>query len=241
MIFKYDDLKLFYSKINRLGITSRFRDWAGEKVFLIRHDVDFSIDLALRMAKVENESKIVSTYFIMTSCESYNVLTEKSRKQLKEIINLGHEIGLHFDPTIYKDNLVQNVKKEVEILSFIIQEEVKSISLHNPSLHGQYPLFDFLINAYDPRLFSDSNYISDSCYDFRGKNPFEFIEGIDKSMIQVLLHPMHYSEEGDGYDKVIPRTLLDNINIVHNNFSVNKTYSSQVGESLHGYINALLS
>ena len=41
-------------------------------------------------------------------------------------------------------------------------------------------------------------YLSDSRFDFRGKNPYEFIKNIDKvGFIQIFLHPLHYSENGD--------------------------------------------
>lgn len=108
------------------------------------------------------------------------------------MIEMGHEIGLHFDPTLYTDNLESAVKKEADILSFAIQAKVRSISLHNKSVHGQYPMFKDFVNAYDPKLFSDKTYISDSRFDFRGKDPFEFINNIDSGTVQVLLHPLHY-------------------------------------------------
>ena len=67
--------------------------------------VDFDLQLALDLALFEKEIGIKSTYFILTTCESYNVLAEKNKEILKKIISLGHEIGLHFDPTLYKNNL----------------------------------------------------------------------------------------------------------------------------------------
>lgn len=46
MIFKYNQLRNFFEEINRLGKTRLFKDWKGERFFLIRHDVDFDIKLA---------------------------------------------------------------------------------------------------------------------------------------------------------------------------------------------------
>lgn len=231
MIFKYEELRHFFSEINNLGKTELFRDWNGDKVFLIRHDVDFDLKLAHNMAMIENKLGIVSTFFILTSCHSYNVLSQQNRTLLKEIINMGHEIGLHFDPTLYPENLNKYVEKEAEVLSLACGSEVKSISLHNPSVHGQFPLFKNYVNAYDPAMFSDDNYISDSCFNFRGKNPFEFIKGIKSKMIQILLHPMHYSEQGWGYDDILVDSFRLYMNQIHESFLVNATYREQVGDN----------
>jgi len=231
MIFKYEELRHFFSEINNLGRTELFRDCNGDKVFLIRHDIDFDLKLAHNMAMIENELGIVSTFFILTSCHSYNVLSQQNRTLLKEIINMGHEIGLHFDPTLYLENLNKYVEKEADVLSLACGSEIKSISLHNPSVHGQYPLFKNYVNAYDPAMFSNNNYISDSCFSFRGKNPFEFIKGIKSSMIQILLHPMHYSEQGWGYDNIFVNSFKSYMNQIHESFLVNPTYREQVGDN----------
>jgi peptidoglycan/xylan/chitin deacetylase (PgdA/CDA1 family) len=230
MIFKYEELRRFFSELNKSGKSQLFKDWTGDKVFLVRHDVDFDINLAHKLAQIEKEENIVSTFFILTTCESYNVLSKKNSQLLKEMIAMGHEIGLHFDPTLYIGNLETAVEKEAEILSFACGEKITSISLHNPSLHGQYPMFDGYVNAYDPKMFSDENYISDSRYLFRGKNPYEFLNKINESMVQILLHPMHYSETGGGYDEVLSNTFIHYMNEVHNNFKVNSTYRDQVGD-----------
>ena len=89
-IFKYSELKKFYQKIKRLGDTTLFKDFKGEKSFLIRHDVDFDLQLALDLALFENKLGIKSTYFISTTCESYNVLCEKNKKGLDLSGSLVH-------------------------------------------------------------------------------------------------------------------------------------------------------
>ena len=81
---------------------------------------------------IEQEAGIVSTFFILTTCESYNVLCDRNRNLLRELVAMGHEIGLHFDPRLYRDELDPAVRREVELLSFAADQAVRSISLHNP-------------------------------------------------------------------------------------------------------------
>jgi hypothetical protein len=232
MIFTYKQYRQFLNEINRLGRTQLFKNWKGDNVFLLRHDVDFDIGLAHKLALIEEEEHVVSTFFILTTCESYNALSKKNLILLREMIGMGHEIGLHFDPSLYDKKLETVLEKEIDILSFATRNEIKSISLHNPSIHGQYPIFNGYINAYDPKWFSDDNYISDSMFLFRGKDPYEFLKNINKNMIQILLHPMHYTETGGGYDEIFCDYFIRYINEVHNSFKINSTYLEQVGDDL---------
>ena len=233
MIFAYPKLRQFLRRIKELGPTELFRDWQGGNAFLLRHDVDFDLKPACELATIEDDEGVRSTFFVLTSCRTYNVLNRDNRKLLRQIVNLGHEVGLHFDPTLYADTDLQAAAdKEADVLSFAVGEEVRSISLHNPSVHGEFPLFDGYVNAYDPQMFSDQNYISDSRYSFRCKDPFQFIENITTQMIQILLHPMHYSPDGGGYDAVVIRSLEQFINEVHEDFSVNSSYRNQIGDDL---------
>ena len=233
MIFSYPRLRQFLRRMKELGSTELFGDWKGDNVFLLRHDVDFDLRPARDLAEIEAEEGIRSTFFVLTSCRTYNVLHKDNRKLLHEITGLGHEVGLHFDPSIYGvADLQAAADKEAEVLSLAVGKEVRSISLHNPSVHGQNPLLKGYVNAYDPSLFNDQNYISDSCYSFRNKNPFQFINHVKTQMIQILLHPIHYSLDGGGYDKVLINSLERFISDVHGDFLVNSAYRKQIGGDL---------
>lgn len=234
MKFTYEEYDRLLKKINGLGSCLLFRELDdSSKHFLIRHDIDFSLKLAYEMAKIEYENNISATYFILTTCDSYNVISQESREYLRLIQELNHEIALHFDPTLYPNmDLDKVVKTEADILSFAAGCEIKSISLHNPSLHGQYPLFKDFVNAYDPKIFTEENYISDSCFSFRGKEPFEFIECINQGTVQVLIHPLHFTSHGGGYDEIFATHFAEVIYNHHNSyFKANKHYKEHVGQS----------
>src|SRR5690606_11748332 len=68
-----------------------------KKKLLLRHDIDFSLDYAHMMAAIEAENNIQATYFIMLRSPVYNALSRHSATLLREIVKMGHLIGLHFD------------------------------------------------------------------------------------------------------------------------------------------------
>ncbi|NEU30247.1 hypothetical protein GN156_05560 [bacterium LRH843] len=206
-------------KMKKISPIYSFKGFSDEthtkKGIILRHDVDFSIDKAYELFKVEKELNVKSTYFILVTCDYYNPLSRSNKIKLREMNDKGSEIGLHFDPTIYgkvnNKSLCNYAKNEAEILEEIIGNKVTSISLHNPSIHNQYPSFSDFINAYDSPYFDPEFYFSDSCMDFRGKNIYDFIHKARENLVQILFHPIHFTKEGKGYLEIFSEILEDHI------------------------------
>lgn len=59
--------------------------------FSIRHDVDLRPDLSLRVAQVEAEMGVKTTYYFRTVPESYDEAI------IKQIVSLGHRAGYHYE------------------------------------------------------------------------------------------------------------------------------------------------
>lgn len=230
MIFKYVQLRSFLENLKEYGETVLFRDFdSNKKCFLVRHDVDWDLNSALKMAELESELGIKSTFFIMVSNSMYNVMTKENKNILNRIVEMGHEVGLHFDASIYNTDFELNAKIEAEVLENILKTDIRSLSLHNPSTNGLYPSFKNFINAYSKNIFHDDKYISDSRFDFRKKNPFNFIKKINEvGYIQILLHPLHYSENGEiEYVSKFQNLFLKKINAFDSIQKQNSLYKTQ--------------
>lgn len=239
MIFKYEDYKTFLRHIKECYSVMPLGNWDGSNGIILRHDVDLDIKPAYKLALIENEFAIPSTYFILTTGQTYNPMSSDNRKMLKEMSDMGFEIALHFDPSIYEyselDFLTAKVEQEVSILSSITDKAVKSISLHNPGRFGTYPLFDGYCNAYDERIFSTDTYISDSRMQFQ-KDIYTFVKKAKERTIQILLHPSLYTEDGSDYGRIFYDYLFDFINKVDAHFDRNSTYRACVKESLFNHL-----
>lgn len=242
MNFTYSDLKNFLLHCKSLGDVIPFCEYSiGSKAIILRHDVDFNVDCAYSVAKIEEECGLRSTFLFMTTSHTYNILSACNRKKIKEMSDLGFEIGLHFDPTIYQEENVDVLegfaKKEALIISDVTGVKVKSVSVHYPSIHGRYPMFKSFINAYDPMFFDDSKYISDSRFLFCEKDLYKFVEKVKESIVQVLLHPMHYSEKRKTYPEVIKDYILRETFRIDKEMQLNSTYNEQIeGKDLIKYL-----
>ncbi len=233
MITSYFTTGRYELLIKSCPITLRVMDYSNHsKGVILRHDVDFSLDLAFEFSRVEKRNSVFSTYYILLTSDLYNPLSRASQEIINTMLAEGFEIGLHFDPTAYGDISEEDLEikfhDEIRILESTFDFKVKSYSLHNPSIHGKYPNFEGIINAYNPEIFSDDRYISDSMFSFRDKDPMDYIEKSKNQLIQFLTHPIHYFiKEEISYS--------NGINLIMNNYykkidsilQVNKVYLNE--------------
>ena len=239
--FTYKNYKNFLKHMQNISKITTLANWSGGNCIILRHDVDFDIKAAYNLSQIEKRYGIESTYFIRITGPYYNPLFKENRKMLGEMANDNFELGLHFDPTVYNtkfdDDLKEKAEFEVKVLESITLHEVESISLHNPSVHGQYLLFDGYKNGYDTRIFSDDSYLSDSRMSFRGKDPYEFVKNAKNRPVQITLHPIHYSEDGGNYLDIFTDYFSDLINNFDKRLRINSTYSSLIAnEKLIDYL-----
>lgn len=184
---------------------SRFgEDLAGRRHVMLRHDVDQSPHRALLMARIEAEEGSVSTYFLLARSRFYNLAEPAVTRLVHQIIELGHDVGLHFDGEAYgtnvwtREELERALEKERVLLQTIIERPIEAVAYHNPD---QSNLLDFaeetiggLINAYCSRLRSDYAYASDSNGYWRFKSIPEVIaEGHER--LCLLTHPEWWTPE----------------------------------------------
>ena len=159
---------------------------------LLRHDVDANTGFAVRLAEVESERKIRSTYFVMLRSSLYNVFGRQGFDDVRRIVALGHEIGLHFDAShpaaASAASLEQQVAEEMRLLSTVAGARVAAYSFHQPSTDvlARQVSVPGAVNAY--AIGDDFHYISDSNRDWRGQDLLALIE--QRKPLQILLHPM---------------------------------------------------
>ena len=101
-MFSYNDYKNIINLIRKHIPIVDFSDVSKKtkKFCVLRHDIEFSIDRAYELAKVENELGVTSTYTVQVRNNTYNALSEKNIDLIKRIKDLGHHIGLHQNPPL---------------------------------------------------------------------------------------------------------------------------------------------
>lgn len=127
MRFTYDAYRSLLSLLRERGYAVRnYHNYAdAPRCVILRHDIDTSLLQAVRLAELEAEEGVRSTWFVLLRTDFYNVFSKAGTEALNRIRSLGHEIGLHFDeasyaPALGPDALVQSVIKECGLLSALL-------------------------------------------------------------------------------------------------------------------------
>lgn len=216
MEFTYSWYASFLKSATRDSRVLRLRDFSPDAPGLyLRHDVDFSVRKAAALSELEERHGVRSSFFFLVG-GWYNVLEPENRDVIRSLAQKGFDVGLHFDPSICADSMEieELAAYEKAVLERVCGVEVKCVSLHNPSVHGRYPEFPGLVNAYGPGLFPE-NYYSDSCMDFRGKNLEDAVCESKERPVHVLLHPAHFSESGVAFSGMVTNLMRERLQCLH--------------------------
>lgn len=174
---------------------------------IIRHDVEFSIDRALNLAKLEKDLNIQSTYFIQIRNNTYNALSIENVKKIRSIIDMGHYIGLHVHSGLVSEysSIEEMISQDISILSNVLKYNVNVFSYHRPSMELLLKNINVnnCINAYDKLFFhahSSNNiplnlnvkYISDSNHMWK----YGYPTTVNHPKLQINFHPFSWSQNG---------------------------------------------
>lgn len=192
-----------------------------------RHDVDFSMHRAARLAEIEAGEGTVATYFVNPRCIFYNLLEPEVARLLVRIRDLDHEIGLHFDASAYDvetwtaDAIGEALARERSILEAILAAPVRSVSWHNPDLSN---LLDFdadeiggLVNAYGRTLRRDYAYCSDSNGYWR-YSPMAEVIAACHPRLHLLTHPEWWTPEPMSPSARIDRAIMGRARAVRRDY-----------------------
>ena len=177
-------------------------DILPKKNLLLRHDVDFDVQLSLKLALHEHNNSIKSTYFFMLRSDSYNIFTPQNIEAAYKIKDLGHEISLHFDPLIYRDYSI-GLSHELEIFHSLFGIKPKIISIHRPNDDFINGIDIGISHTYEKNFFKDIKYISDSGGLFKYDHPIKSDAFKNSDSIHLLLHPIWWTlDDKDNISKL---------------------------------------
>jgi len=169
---------------------------------LWRHDVDCSLSRSLALAKLEQEEGVRATYFINPHSEFYNLVETKQYQIVKQILSLGHDLGLHFDAAFYgvesESALDRLVAKESLYLENWFGVKPVAFSFHNPvAAHLDCDADEYvgLTNCYSKRFKEQVAYCSDSNGYWRFRRVFDVLSEKKDARLQVLTHPGWWQDQ----------------------------------------------
>jgi hypothetical protein len=140
---------------------------------LLRHDVDLSLDAAVKLAELEAAAGAKATYFLMTRSVFYNLASAEGERALARLRELGHRVGLHaVHPHLDLDERFDHV-----------------VAWHNPDPEFMREPLAGAVNVMQPGYFDPDRYRSDSNQHWRSGCPHEQLAAGGFDWLQLLTHP----------------------------------------------------
>lgn len=190
-----------------------------------RHDVEFSVDIALKMAEIEHELDIKTTYFFQLHSDYYNIFSPYFTKLLRKISRLGHNIGLHFDSHYYNVDNRAKLEKFIVLdktyLENVFDVKIKVFSFHNTNkftLSCEDRKYAELINVYSSFFKNNYNYCADSTGYWRYEILDQVLTDPDVQHLQVLVHDGMWSKVVLSPRKRVLKCIQDNADRIKNQY-----------------------
>jgi hypothetical protein len=186
-----------------------FQDFhkTSEPKVILRHDLDAWLSSAIPMAEIEKGLGIRATYFVLLSSRFYNVFEDGSFRILKQLVGMGHEIGLHYDAVQYADYgrpARMMLRHGIDCLESLTGKTVGTISRHNVSETDGDPFAGSTepLNAYNDEFLKDALYISDSCRRWSPGRVRQMLTG-KPPVVQLLIHPGLWHHSACSVDELL--------------------------------------
>ena len=160
--------------------------WAGfdrppqDGDLILRHDVDLSLDAAVRLAEVEAAADAWSTWFLMTRSVFYNLASPEGEETIARLRQLGHRVAHHaLWPHVDLDERFDPV-----------------VAWHNPDPEYMSEPVPGVVNVMEYPWFDPDHYRSDSNHHWRSGCPHEQLATGELEWLQLLVHPEIWVYEG---------------------------------------------
>lgn len=204
MQFTYESYVAMLKELNRKGYRFKnYHNWhETDYSVILRHDVDYDLEKAVLLSEIEKSlfpESVQATYFILVSTNFYNIHSRTSRNQIRQMIDNGGIIGLHFDETQYditdEREMQKYVREEADILSAVVGAKIDVVSTHRSSQKFLSADMEFpgIINSYSSTYFKSMKYLSDSRRHWR-ENADEIIGNRLFQRLHILTHPFWYMQ-----------------------------------------------
>lgn len=207
--YRFTDFTLAnYSRILELALKNYMFVFYGYdkqktgKTILLRHDVEFSVPIALQMAKIEASLGIQSTYFIQLHGDFYNAIEKVTFIQLKEIESLGHRLALHFDVHFWDITIEAQLEYFLSVDKEVFEKYFNTIpeafSFHNNNaftLSCDKEKYAGMINVYAKSFKERIGYCADSTGYWRYEILEDRLKAAKDKRLQLLIHDGMWQNE----------------------------------------------
>ena len=185
-----------------------FGENLSKRSCILRHDVDYMPEWALRFGEIERGLGIRSSFFFQVSAKTYNLTEPDNCEVAVKLCKMGHSVGLHcsFNSLETPAETCTHEKKLFELITTIVPD--KFVSIHCPAKNVLGEMVEGVRHSYEPEYFGGPvKYLSDSTGWYEGCI-CKIFSAVKYKQIQLLLHPYLWHEISESHNGNI-RAVVD--------------------------------
>lgn len=208
-------------------------------VVYLRHDVDYSLQMAVELAKANAALGVSGTFFLLLRSQVYNLLSYDAIPYVQRLADLGQRLGFHMA-------LPSGVPATAAGLAELVRADFDIVARHVPAVESVFAWHNTtpailelgldldvpgLVSAYSRRLFKDIPYHSDTGMRYSVRE-WRAIAGSDAPAMQLLFHPELWVGGGDTVTGALARTWPYVIRERETEFRVNRSYGARFPDGM---------
>lgn len=210
----------------------------------LRHDIDYSLDMALKVAQLNHQLGISATFFFLVRSPIYNILSDPSTEYVFQISELEQRIALHYTlPSRIiqcKDELIESVLMDFHLLQQQFGQVEHAVSWHtvpqsfiDDNLELEIP---GLVNIYSHKLIKNIAYYSDSNLRNSVEKFYDVLAKDKPLLLHLLFHPLNWVAGGSNMIEILAKTWISIIREREQEMLRNKVYGARFPQGMPSQI-----
>jgi hypothetical protein len=212
---------------------------AAEKRLYLRHDVDYSLTMALEVARANADMGVSGTFFVLLRSQIYNLLSPFSLKAVQQIHDLGQHIAFH--AAVPEDageaEIIDALRADFAYLQRNVPFVQPVFAWHNPtadilSRFVERDELAGLLSTYSRRLTRATAYYSDSNLRNSVETFLKVVSADAPAALQLVLHPINWVAGGASMPEIFARAWQHVIRDRELDFRLNRVYGELLPDGM---------
>src|SRR5439155_10884171 len=213
---------------------------AGDRRIYLRHDVDYSLRMAVELAEINQSLGVRGTFCVLLRSQIYNLLSHHGLETVRRLLALRQRLAFHYTaPPVLPasdEELTALIRADFEVVRRDLPEIEPAFSWHNPTeeliargLHLKVP---GLVNLYSENFIKAIPYYSDSNLRHSVADFEAILSRNGHSTVHLLLHPLNWVAGGRTMLEVLGRTWTYIIREREEEMRSNRHYAERLPEGM---------
>ena len=220
------------------------KDSTGDRRIYLRHDVDYSLTMAVGLAEINYSLGITGTFCLLLRSQVYNLLSDWSLEQARRLRDMGQHLALHYalprESPPGDQELASHIQTDFNTVRNYVPDIAPVFSWHNPTPRliewGKHFEVPELLNLYSPRFLKETTYFSDSNMRYSVDEFEAILSKRNHTKLHLLFHPFNWVAGGHSMLEVLSTTWTYVLRDCEEEIKLNRAYANALPAGMPDHV-----